>query len=112
MLPGTSYLELRPEGWTMRTLLGRRFHYRWGDVERFYTVQDGFSRKVVLNFSPSCREMPSLRSFNAATLGYEGALENYGMRPTDLAALLEQYRKKYGVCTPSAPSTALMQPPS
>ena len=89
-----SYLRLTPEGFTIHGHL-RSTTYRWDEVAGFGVEAIGseFNKMVVLDFSDNSQVSPVGRSVARALAGCEGALpDTYGMKPADLAALMNAWR--------------------
>jgi hypothetical protein len=98
LIPGCSYLKIRPEGFEFRTLW-RGARFRWTDVEEFGVARFTAHRMVGFRFSASYdrRRFARVRRLNAALAGYEAALpDNYGMKHGELAALLNRKKAEHG----------------
>ena len=92
MLPGASYLRLNSEGFTMCCMY-RSHTFKWSDVAEFDVSQIFGNTMVMMNFSDSYKASPSVRKFNVATVGFDGALPNsYGLKPEELADLMNRYK--------------------
>ncbi|MDE2427936.1 MAG: hypothetical protein KGM99_04365, partial [Burkholderiales bacterium] len=92
MLPNASYLQLTPEGFTMRSLYRSHF-FRWKDVTAFAVGRVVSNKMVMFNFAPTYQGPSKFRSFNASLTGYEAGLpDSYGMSHEALADLLNQYK--------------------
>ena len=105
-LPGSSFLLLTPEGFTVR-VMWRTTSYRWADIDRFGVA--GFEtthgplrqdhRLVGFDFVasyPRGRSSQALMTLNRRLTGFEAALpDNYGRSHTDLAAYLNTLRARY-----------------
>ena len=95
VLPNSSYLELRPEGFTVCSLF-RPHTYSWVDVGPFAVGKIGLNPMVVFDFSGNYEPSPRLRQVAAELTGSEGALpDSYGLSLPELAQLLNEYRGAY-----------------
>ena len=101
-IPGSSFLRIRADGITIRSLWRTTF-YRWSDIERFgateFTTGGARQRMVGLDFSatyPHRDRAQTIKKFNRALTGFEGALpDNYGWDYVELAAHLNRLRDQY-----------------
>lgn len=89
LLPGASYLELMPEGFTVCTLY-RKKSFAWHEVDTFFVTVIGLNRMVGWNFTASSMNAGTkVGAVSKSISGCEAALpETYGMKPAALAALL------------------------
>lgn len=100
LLPGSSYLEVGPEGFTMCSVFRARIT-PWSAVESFEVgrlggATPGSPRTVVFNYSSDYAEHEMARNLASSMSGHEGALpDTYGMAPQELADLLNRYREHY-----------------
>lgn len=87
MLPGSSYLELTGEGFTVCSLYRRSFT-RWSDVDSFFVGR--IQGKVVMfNFAPTYTRQQTARRVSVAIAGGEGALpDTYGRSAEELAQMM------------------------
>ncbi|HEV2413743.1 MAG TPA: hypothetical protein VGX27_02980 [Candidatus Dormibacteraeota bacterium] len=92
-----SSLVLSPDGFTVNSL-GRQTTRRWQDVESFVVVEpSAFSRIVGIKFATPDGRMPAARKAARSVAGFEGALpDTYGMKAGELAALMNDWRARYG----------------
>jgi hypothetical protein len=96
LLPGSSYLLLEPDGFTVRTLY-RSQKYAWAEVERFAVTRTGGNKTVAFDFSSEYGKYHVARKVAAGISGYEGALpDTYGMKPERLAELLNEWKARRG----------------
>jgi hypothetical protein len=101
-VPGSSFLQLTPEGFTVRTMW-RTQSYRWSDIEQFGVCEvrtgHGLQRMVGFDFSPSYPGADSgqmLRNMNRRMSGFEAALpDNYGWSYAELAEHLNTLKARY-----------------
>ena len=105
-VPGSSFLRLAPDGFTVRSTWRTRF-YRWSDIERFgvaeFSTVHGFARQrhrmIGYDFSasyPDQDKMVKLRNLNRNWTGFEAALpDNYGWSYEALAEHLNMLRARY-----------------
>jgi len=98
LLPGVSHLRLTPGGFEVRTLFRSGF-MRWGDVEEFFPIRMFGAAFVALRFSESCKAMkPGRLVASLLSGGAEGILpDTYGCRVEELAALLEEWRRRHSI---------------
>jgi hypothetical protein len=95
----SGYLMLTPEGFTVRGL-GRQYRTAWSDVAGFSAIRPTsmypVSKMIVYNFAPGYSRMPGIRRLGRQISGYEAGLpDTYGMKPDDLAALMNEWRARY-----------------
>ncbi|MDB6140330.1 MAG: hypothetical protein JWO94_3402 [Verrucomicrobiaceae bacterium] len=102
VIPGSTYVRLSREGFVLCTLW-RKFHYRWADVSGFGVLNigpAGTHQLVGFNFNPGyeAREhRAKLKQMNVSKWGYEASLADlYGMKAEALAALLNDWRQRFG----------------
>lgn len=94
LLPGSSYLLLEPDGFTVRALY-RSQKYGWAEVERFGVTHIGGNKTVAFDFSSEYGKGRVARRVAAGISGYEGALpDTYGMKPEQLAELLNEWKAR------------------
>lgn len=85
LLPGSSFLILDGEGFTVRSLF-RQSTYKWTEVEAFTVRRVGASRMVAFDFSSGYPRQVRIRRFVSAIIGTEGALpDTYGLSLQALA---------------------------
>jgi hypothetical protein len=99
LLPGSAFLRLSPEGFTIRHMW-RNTVYRWSDIERFGVLEirpSGHRQRMVgLNFSESFPNARRVRSMVRSLSGFDGALpDNYGWDCARLAAHLESWKARW-----------------
>lgn len=93
--PKASFLHLTTDGFTMRTLF-RNHTVRWVTVNEFAVIWVGSNRVVAWNYIHALRGSGRLAGMSRKMSGYEAALpDTYGMRPQDLADLLNSIRRHY-----------------
>jgi hypothetical protein len=96
LLPGSSYLLLEPDGFTVRTLY-RSQKYGWAEVERFGVTRIGGNKTVAFDFSRRYERWRMGRQVAAGISGYEGMLpDTYGMKAEQLAGLLNAWKTRAG----------------
>ncbi|MGA9342387.1 MAG: STM3941 family protein [Rhodanobacteraceae bacterium] len=97
--PKCSYLSLRPEGFTFCALF-RKHEVKWADARAFTTVRIGPNKTVGWSYSNQFHAHARMRVLNRALAGIDAALpDSYGMRPEDLASLLNQLRSHFVVAS-------------
>lgn len=98
LLPGSSFLRLSPEGFTIRAMWRDTF-YRWSDIERFGVARQGM---VGVSFSQGYPQARGLRSMMRSLSGFDGALpDNYGWDCARLAAYLESWKGRWAGAPPA-----------
>ena len=94
--PRAAYLLLNEEGFTYCSLF-RAQAVRWVDVEGFGVIAINAFRMVAWNFVPDHPRTGRARMLSQAVSGYEAALpDTYGLKPRELAHLLEALRQRWG----------------
>lgn len=99
-VPGSSFLQLTPEGFTMRTMWRSQF-YRWSDIEQFgiAEVHSGGQLHTLVGFDFSESypgEGMRMRNLNRRLSGFEASLpDNYGWKHGDLAAHLNTLKSRF-----------------
>ena len=100
LLPGSSYLHIGPEGFTICSFY-RKFLTPWDAVDKFFVVSYKLKgttthNMVGFNYVPSY-EGPKMLSFITKTIcDCEGGLaDNYGMEVEELADLMNSFLKQH-----------------
>ncbi len=94
--PNSSYLLLEADGFTVRSLY-RSHKYGWADVDYFAVTRIGVNKMVAFDFASDYEKGRRARRMAVGISGYEGALpDRYGMRPEQLADLLNEWKARYG----------------
>jgi hypothetical protein len=89
LLPGSCYLRLDPNGFTMCTLYRKSFT-PWSKVRNF-GVTRVWRRVVGVNLEPDASIGTGIRRVNRVIAGYDNALpDTYGMKVEALAELMNQ----------------------
>ena len=92
-LPGSAYLELRPDGFTVCTFW-RKQDYRWDAVSAFGVTTIAHNRFVAFDFIAD-EDRPKGAGIAAAVSGAESSLpDTYGMRADALATLMNEWRER------------------
>ena len=87
-------LRLTPEGFGFGTLKKRYFYY-WSDILVF-GVGDVGAKKVCFTLREHIRKDLGVREINRRAIGFDRFLpDTYGMKPMDLAKLLEDWRHRH-----------------
>lgn len=99
LLPNSSYLHLTPEGFTF-CFLFRSHTVPWHLARDFAVIRVrirvGWFTRVVWKYSPDFAAHPKARALSRAFCGYDGELpDSYGMRPQELADLLNSLQHRY-----------------
>jgi hypothetical protein len=93
LLPNSSYLQIGPEGFAIRSLY-RTQSFRWSDVGPFVVRRFKNGQMVMFDFSEEYSQQRRLRELSKALAGHDGGLvDSYGLSHDDLAALLNRYRE-------------------
>lgn len=96
LLPGASYLALKPEGFVMCSFF-RPWAFSWTDVDSFSVGSMGRNKVVTFRFSESYQKQTGARKLARAISGAEAALpDTYGMDAEELARLLNEWRNRAG----------------
>jgi len=95
LLPGSSYLELRRDGFEMSSLY-RKWFVRWSDVESFFSRRIASNRMVCWDYVPEYQGHARGRRFSASLAGVEAALpDTYGRSANELAELMNEWRLRH-----------------
>lgn len=96
LLPGSSYLELRPEGFVVCSMYHRSRQTPWNEVDEFHVIRVTTRKMVVFNYrTPGHGALT--RDIARGLTGVEGGLpDNYGLKAEELAALLNEWRTRCG----------------
>ncbi len=93
LLPGSSYLKIRADGFVFGTMF-RRHHLPWTAVGPFSMSQVGPQTMVVFDILDPAR-LPRGAKFATAVAGANAGLpDTYGMKPAELAAILNAARDR------------------
>ena len=97
LIPGSSYLELRPDGIEICSLF-RKWFVRWGDVQYFFPMVVSHREMVGWNYSESYTAQSFGRKLSSGMAGVEAALpDTYGLTAEALSCLLNEWRLKHVV---------------
>jgi len=97
LLPGSSYLELRRDGFEMCSLY-RKWFVRWSDVQLFFPQRIASTRMVCWNYLPGHAGQVRGRRFSASLTGVEAGLpDTYGRSADELAELMNAWRSRHGI---------------
>ena len=93
LIPGNAFLEVRPDGFTVRSLF-RSFGYRWSEIARFHVARTGSSRFVAFDFAPDHEAYRTLRKVVALLFRHEASLpDTYGMKCEELVEFLNRQKE-------------------
>jgi hypothetical protein len=99
LMPGSGTLELDEKGFAYKTLVGQK-RVEWASVDSFVMVTYrsmgviAVSRKVGWRFAKT-HKRSTVAKAAGALVAFDGVLpDNYGMKPAELAALLEARRRR------------------
>ena len=81
-------LLITPEGFIIKTLLSRK-SFRWMDVRNFEIKSSLNGQALYFNFSDSYKEQ------NLCLAGFGKLTHSYGLKPEELADLLNRKRSEY-----------------
>lgn len=96
LVPGSSWLELRADGFEIRSLFRTSF-VRWRDIGRLTVARIGTRASVCWQFAPDYPGRRASRELSAALTGVEGALpDTYGLSAHALADRVNAYRDAAG----------------
>jgi hypothetical protein len=92
LLPGASCLRLQPDGFIVRSLFRQWPLTRWEDVSEFATARVSLTHTMVV-YGEAKPHNARLASANKALFRFTSGLpDTYGMKPGELAALLNRWR--------------------
>ena len=95
LLPGSSYLELRPGGIELSSLY-RKWFVRWSDVQEFFPTRVATKQMVCWNYTPGYAAQARGRRLSMGLAGVEAGLpDTYGLSAQELSALLNEWRAKH-----------------
>jgi len=101
LLPGSSYLELDPAGFTVCSLFRSRTT-RWSEIDEFRVAELGTRKSVVFNYSKH-RFEKFIQKASYVIADCEGALpDTYGLSADALAAMMNDWRKHADAAAVSA----------
>jgi hypothetical protein len=87
-LPGSSYLELRDDGFVTCSLYRKHF-IRWEQIQQFVIYRIQHSEKVGWRYSPAAGVSTFGRRLSSTLAGVEGGLpDTYGLKPRELLDLM------------------------
>ena len=93
-MPSASYLSLTTEGFIVSALFRKWPLIRWEDVSEFRVAAAPPTGMKMVVFDWHRSTKPRLRRINRALVGAgEGLPDTYGLKPGDLAELLNRWRK-------------------
>ncbi len=100
LVPGTAWLKLNSQGFTVRYWFNDN-SYRWSDIKEFRLITYRFMgvipvrRSVGFKFSESYPKRNVVSRIVGALASFDRNLQdNYGMKAQDLLVLLESYRRQ------------------
>ena len=101
-VPGSSFLQLTPEGFTVRTMWRTQSH-RWSDIEQFGVAEviSGYQRHKLVGFDFSAgypREgmAQKMMDLNRRLSGFEASLpDNYGWKYAELVEHLNTLKARF-----------------
>ena len=97
LLPGSSYLDLTPDGMEIRSLY-RKWFVRWSDVQEFFPTFVQHRPMTSWNYTKSFAGQRFGRKIASGLIGAEAILpDTYGMSAKDLSNLLNNWRTKHAV---------------
>jgi hypothetical protein len=97
LLPGSSYLKLDSDGFTVCSLY-RAHSTSWYEVDSFQVARIVGRKFVVFNFSNLHRGQEFTRKLSSAIAGYDGGLpEIYELSAEQLAAMMNDWRQREGL---------------
>ena len=96
LLPGSNYLEIRPDGMEIRSNY-KTWFVPWIDVKEFFPAYVKQRSSVCWNYASSPPEQRLARRITANIAGFEAALpDTYGMSTQALCNLLNDWRTTHG----------------
>jgi hypothetical protein len=95
LFPGASYLHIRGNGFEYCSLFRKSPLILWQDVSDFRVVRIPPSGKRMVVFDREAAPDYGIRRFNRSVIGAtDGLPESYGLRPEELAELLNDWRMR------------------
>ena len=92
LIPGSSYLKLDPEGFTICSLC-KTHRVRWDEVAHFQVSNLVIRKMVVFNFTDVRRGREFARKLSSALAAHQGGLpDTYGRAAEKLAATMNEWR--------------------
>jgi hypothetical protein len=92
MLPNSSYLLLKEDGFTLCSLY-RKWGLNWSDIEEFRVGVLAETDVVAFNFSSTYNRRQKVRKITKSMNGFEMALtDTYGMSAEELARLMNNWK--------------------
>lgn len=96
LLPNSSWLRLDRDGFTIRSLY-RDSRSSWNDMLHFHPIRIRRNSMVGWKYAEEYEQSQTGRIVANTLTGVEGALpDTYGMKPAELADLMNSYVVKYG----------------
>lgn len=89
LLPNSSYLEIRSDGFTMRGFY-RDHSYRWEDIQAFFPISIHGNRMTAVTFTPEFAGHVWGRNLSQAMAGCDGAIPEYGVPADKMADILNE----------------------
>ena len=87
-------LRLTPEGFSFGTLR-KQYFYKWSDIAAF-GVGTIVGKKTCFTLRADYPGETKVRAINQEFMGFDRFLpDTYGMKPTEVAVLLEEWRQRY-----------------
>lgn len=94
-IPGSAYLELNKEGFTVCSLFRQKTVY-WREIERFSVVKFSRKKMVAWDYSENSKDKATGGAFARVLTGTEAALpDTYGMKAEQLAELMNDLLERY-----------------
>ena len=94
LLPNSRYLKLTNEGFEVRSLYRSHFT-KWTEVSGFGIYYVSFNTMVTFNYTEEHKKHKTGKKISKILSSYQGGLpQTYGMKATELAALMNAWKNK------------------
>jgi len=100
LLPNSSYLEIRSDGFTMRGFY-RDHLYLWQDIQAFVPISIHGNRMTAVTFTPEFAGRVWGRNMSQALAGCDGAIPEYGVPADKMADILNECLARFHDATPT-----------
>lgn len=100
LLPNSSYLEIRSDGFTLRSFY-RDHSYRWEDIQAFFPISMHGNRMTAVTFSPGFTGHVWGRNLSQSIAGCDGAIPEFGVPADKMADILNECLARFRNATPS-----------
>lgn len=93
LLPGAGYLEITPQGFIVCVFFRKHPLVAWDEVSNFRVIAVPPTGYKIVGYDSTNVQMQKVRKFNRSFVGAsDGLPDSYGMKPAELADLLNARR--------------------